>query len=121
VPRRRAPRFHRHLTLLAPGGQTRGPTGQVLRGSDPEHAVRAERRDLTVAERFAAGISTADHVTRFLVRRGDLPQLPATTWKVRDDRATTYDVESVTVPDGWRDDDPRTVVTVLCTVTEGVA
>jgi len=117
----RRPLYHRRLVLLEPGAPYRGPTGQILHRDPTEHEVRGERRDLTATERVQHGLSAAEQVTRFLVRRGDLVRLPTGSWQLRDDREDRYDIESVNIADGRRDEDPHAVVTLLCAVTTGVS
>jgi len=118
--RRRAPIYQRDLVLLEPGEKSRGPTGQIVRSASTEHPIRGSRRELPQIDRIQAGISRSEQVTQFFVRRADCPAFPTPAWKLRDDRGTVYEIESINLPDDARDDDPRAVLTLLCNATEGV-
>jgi len=128
----RAPLFRRELVLLEPQPPTiSAKSGERVPSADTEHRLRGERRDLSSAERFAAGLGLDEQVTRFLVRRGDIRgAYPNTSWSLRDlereasgspDAACPeqYQIEQVTAQDGRRDDDPHGVLTLTCAIVRG--
>jgi len=120
VPRT-APLYRRRIVLLQPGESRPGPTGERMPGPETRHEVRAERRDLPFKERVESGVSLDEEVTRFFVRRGDVGPMPTAAWKMIDDRDEMYDVRSVIVQDGRRDDDPFAPLELLCLTSKGVA
>jgi len=121
VPYRRAPLYRRQVTLLEPGTPRRGPTGERLPCPHVRHEVRAERVDVPFRERIEFGLSLDEHVTRHLVRRGDVGPFPTAEWKLEDERGDMYDIRSVNIQDERRDDDPYAPLELLCVTGKGVA